>query len=346
MAATEADAPLTAEVRLSTERLTLRAVTPDDAEQLHRLLNDWEVCRMLQTVPFPYPRLIADQFIADSVSQRLDGRGYHFIIAGEEGGREVMIGAVGLKLLRGQRRASIGYWVGRRFWGHGVAREAASRVLRWALANLDLDVIEATVATDNPASAAVLRAIGFRETGAGQEVFQSRGGGSHPVLRFEATRFDISAIQPAGAETPKPAVAPELPPGGVPLLLVAACVLIDGQGRVLIARRPEGRAMAGLWEFPGGKLEPGESPEEALVRELREELGVDVARSCLAPFVFASHTYEKFHLLMPLFLCRRWQGTASPREGQTIRWVSPAELSDYQMLPADRPLLPLLRDLL
>lgn len=336
MAVTEAEASAPTDIRLTTERLTLRPVTPDDAEQLHRLLNDWEVCRTLQNVPFPYPRLTADQWIADQVAQRQDGRGHHFAITGDENGREVLVGAVGLKLMRGQRRATLGYWVGRRYWGHGVAREAAGRVLRWALANLDLDLVEATVATDNPASTAVLRAIGFRETGAGEEAFQSRGGGSHPVLRFEAARRDLSPAP----DLPKPAS------GGVPLLLVAACVLVDAAGRVLIARRPEGRAMAGLWEFPGGKLEPGESPEEALVRELREELGIDIARACLAPFVFASHTYETFHLLMPLFLCRRWQGIPSPREGQIIRWVSPAELSDYQMLPADRPLLPMLRDLL
>lgn len=336
MAATEAEATAPAEIWLRTERLTLRPVTPDDAEQLHRLLNDWEVCRMLQTVPFPYPRLTADQWIADQVAQRQDGRGYHFAITGDENGREVMVGAVGLKMLPDKRRATLGYWVGRRFWGHGVAREAAGRLLRWALANLDLDRVEATVATDNPASAAVLRAIGFRDTGAGEEEFLSRGGHRHPVLRFEATRREVSALP----EPPAPAT------GGLPLVLVAACVLVDAMGRVLIARRPEGRAMAGLWEFPGGKLEPGESPEVALIRELREELGIDVSRACLAPFVFASHSYEKFHLLMPLFLCRRWQGIPAPKEGQLIRWVTPAELSDYQMLPADRPLLPMLRDLL
>jgi 8-oxo-dGTP diphosphatase len=321
---------------LTTERLTLRPVTPDDAEQLHRLLNDWEVCRMLQAVPFPYPRQLADQWIADTVAQRLDGTAYHFAVTGSETEREVLVGAVGLKLVSGQRRATLGYWVGRRFWGHGVAREAAGRVVRWALANLDLDTIEAVVATDNPASASVLAGIGFREIGAGVETFLSRGGGSHPVRRFAASRGDISAVP----DLPKP------PAGGVPLLLVAACVLIDAAGRVLIARRPEGRAMAGLWEFPGGKLEPGESPEDALTRELREELGIDVSRACLAPFVFASHGYERFHLLMPLFLCRRWQGIPAPREGQTIRWVRPDELADYPFLPADRPLLPMLRDLL
>ncbi len=336
MEATEAEVETPTGFRLTTERLTLRPLTPDDAEQLHRLLNDWEVCRTLQTVPFPYPRLLADQWIADSVVQRREGAAYHFAITGTETGHEVLVGAVGLKLVPAQRRATLGYWVGRRFWSHGVAREAAGRVVRWALANLDLDTVEAVVATDNPASARVLAAIGFRETGAGQEVFLSRGGGTHPVRRFVASRGDVSALP----DLPKP------PAGGVPLLLVAACVLIDAAGRVLIARRPEGRAMAGLWEFPGGKLEPGESPEDALTRELHEELGIDVSRACLAPFVFASHAYERFHLLMPLFLCRRWQGKPVPREGQTIRWIKPEELGEYPFLPADRPLLPMLRDLL
>jgi 8-oxo-dGTP diphosphatase len=336
MAVTEVKPKPSSDIRLTTERLTLRPVTPDDAEQLHRLLNDWEVCRMLQTVPFPYPRLIAEQWIADQVAQRQDGTGYHFAITGEENGREVMVGAVGLNLLPAKRRASLGYWVGRRFWGHGVAREAAGRVLRWALANLDLDRVEAIVAADNPASQAVLRAVGFRDMGEGEETFLSRGGGRHPVRRYEAERRDISALP----DVPKPES------GGLPLLLVAACVLIDAAGRVLISRRPEGRAMAGLWEFPGGKLETGESPEAALARELQEELGIDVSRACLAPFVFASHSYEKFHLLMPLFLCRRWQGIPTPKEGQVIRWVTPAELDAYQMLPADKPLLPMLRDLL
>ncbi len=133
---------------------------------------------------------------------------------------------------------------------------------------------------------------------------------------------------------------------GLPLTLVAAVALIDADGRVLIARRPSGKAMAGLWEFPGGKLRPGEGPESALVRELREELGVDTAESCLAPFAFASHRYPDFHLLMPLFVCRRWTGTPAPLEGQELAWVRPARLSDYPMPPADRPLVALLRDLL
>lgn len=124
------------------------------------------------------------------------------------------------------------------------------------------------------------------------------------------------------------------------LVLVAACALVDADGRVLLARRPEGRSMAGLWEFPGGKVEPGETPEACLIRELAEELGVETRESCLAPLTFASHAYPDFHLLMPLYVCRRWQGAPRAREGQELAWVRPARLRDYPMPPADLPLIP------
>ncbi len=132
----------------------------------------------------------------------------------------------------------------------------------------------------------------------------------------------------------------------LPLLLVVAAALVDVDGRVLIAQRPEGKVMAGLWEFPGGKVQPDESPEAALIRELREELGVDTRESCLAPFAFASHRYEDFQLLMPLYVCRVWKGRLQPSEGQALAWVKPVRLADYAMPPADVPLVALLRDLL
>jgi 8-oxo-dGTP diphosphatase len=130
----------------------------------------------------------------------------------------------------------------------------------------------------------------------------------------------------------------------VKIVLVSAVALIDADGRVRLAQRPEGKSMAGLWEFPGGKVEAGETPEAALIRELKEELGIDTWQSCLAPLTFASHAYSDFHLLMPLFACRKWQGNATPREGQTLAWVRPAALRDYPMPPADLPLIPILRD--
>ncbi len=131
-----------------------------------------------------------------------------------------------------------------------------------------------------------------------------------------------------------------------PIVLVAAVALVDRDGRVLIAKRPAGKAMAGLWEFPGGKVDPGETPETALIRELDEELGIQVPARCLAPLTFASHAYDEFHLLMPLYVCRNWDGIVAAREGQDLKWVRPVRLGDYDMPPADAPLVAMVRDLL
>jgi 8-oxo-dGTP diphosphatase len=130
------------------------------------------------------------------------------------------------------------------------------------------------------------------------------------------------------------------------IVLVVACALIDSDGRILIARRPPGKTLAGLWEFPGGKVEMDESPEQSLIRELKEELGIVVREACLAPLTFASHGYPAFHLLMPLYVCRRWEGIATPQEGQELAWVRPNRLRDYPMPPADEPLIPPLIELL
>ncbi len=130
------------------------------------------------------------------------------------------------------------------------------------------------------------------------------------------------------------------------ILIVAAAALVDTDGRVLICKRPQGKQLAGLWEFPGGKVEPGETPEACLIRELEEELGIQVSQACLAPFVFASHGYDSFHLLMPLYLCRRWEGAVLAREHEAVAWVKPNEMSNYPMPPADAPLVAWLRDCL
>jgi len=324
---------------LETERFRLRPLRPADAAELHRLVNDWEVAKTLARVPFPYPRDLADEWIGSTAERIAAGEAYHLAVARRED--DVLVGCAGLTLDREARAAELGYWVGRRHWGQGIAPEVAGRLARWALANLDLDRITASALTDNARSAAVLRRIGFRETGDGMQDFLSRGG-AMPVRRFEAVRADLSPP----AEAPTPAPASEAAVDGKPILLVAAVGLIDPEGRVLLARRPEGKPLAGLWEFPGGKVRPGETPEVALIRELREELGIDVTEACLAPFAFASHGYEAFHLLMPLFLCRRWEGQVTALEGQALAWVRPQRLGDYAMPPADRPLVALLRDFL
>jgi 8-oxo-dGTP diphosphatase len=323
---------------LTTERLRLRPLRADDAADLHRLVNDWEVAKTLARVPFPYPRDLADEWIASTRAQIAAGTAWHLAVTRMEDGAEALLGCIGLTLdPKNPREAELGYWIGRRHWGQGLGPEAAGRLAHWALANLDIDRLVASALVDNERSAAVLRRIGFKESGAGSQEFISRGG-LMPVRLFTATRMDIAVEAAAPVEA--------APASGKPTLLVAAVALIDSENRVLLARRPEGKPLAGLWEFPGGKVAPGETPEEALIRELREELGIDVSAACLGPFTFASHTYEKFHLLMPLYLCRRWQGQVTAMEGQALAWVRPMRLGDYAMPPADIPLVAMLRDFL
>jgi 8-oxo-dGTP diphosphatase len=323
---------------LKTARLTLRPLRPADAEALHRLVNDWEVTRTLAEIPYPYPRALADDWIASTAAELADGAAYHLAITGKEGRKETLVGVVGLRVDASRRTGRLGYWVGRAYWRHGVATEAAKRLTSWGFANLPLDMITAEVTEGNDGSCKVLRRIGFREIGSGvRSSLTTRD--EHAVRMFEATRDDVFG-------PPEAPAADAASPQAKPLLLVAACALIDVDNRILLARRPEGKKMAGLWEFPGGKLNPGETPEAALIRELKEELGIDVATACLAPFAFASHDYEGFHLLMPLFVCRRWVGIPVPREQQTLAWVRASKLSDYEMPPADKPLIPLLRDFL
>lgn len=161
-----------------------------------------------------------------------------------------------------------------------------------------------------------------------------------PTIEAKAAAFP----EPAGCDPGEDKGRAEAPDR--PVMLVAAIALVDIDNRVLIAQRPEGKEMAGLWEFPGGKVEPGETPESALIREVQEELGIDTSASCLAPFTFASHAYADFHLLMPLYICRKWLGEPVPREHTAIKWVRPARLGDYPMPPADAPLVAMLRDFL
>lgn len=260
------------------------------------------------------------------------GEGYHFAITAPDG---AFMGCIGVRIHtmpQVGRVGILGYWVGRPYWGQGIATHAATRMTRWALAHLDITALRATAAQDNPASIRVLEHAGFRHCGTDRQMFTARGT-ELPVAMMEANRTDLD-MSTAPTTTQRK------------LVLVSAAALIDAQGRILLARRPEGKSMAGLWEFPGGKVEAGETPEAALVRELHEELGLDMSRACLAPFTFASHAYPGFDLLMPLYICRRWHGTPTAREGQKLAWVAPADLRSYAMPEADLPFIPLLQALL
>ena len=315
--------------------VALRPLVPEDAAAFHRLINDWEICRLLPEAPFPYPDSLARERIAAAIADRAAGRAYEFAVIERQSG--AMIGTAGLRMApRHGRSAELGYWIGRRHWRQGLGRAAAAALLAWGFAELPIETITATVAAENTASLALLRGLGFGETGTGRAKFICRPTERLPVVHLAITREALARDQgPAAAAPP-----------GTKIVLVVACAMVDTSGRVLLARRPKGKKLAGLWEFPGGKLAPGETPEAGLARELREELAISVREADLAPFAFASHAYDDFHLLMPLYLCRRWAGTPDPREGQALAWVEPSRLEEYPMPPADRPLIPLLRDFL
>ncbi len=328
MPTTEAEARELPFRPLDSARLRLRPLRTGDAGELQRLAGDWEVARFLARVPHPYGVDDAEAFIAHA--RRSLKAGSEIALAVERRADGALVGCVGIELAVHRRAGSLGYWIGRPHWGHGFAREAALRMVDFAFGELRLQRLDATVLRHNRASIRVLEAIGFAFDRVDEVDFPARGG-PKPVNLYALLRPRDAGPEPARDR---------------PVVLVVAVALIDADGRVLLTERPAGKAMAGLWEFPGGKIEPGEPPEAALIRELREELDVDTEESCLAPLTFASHAYDDFHLIMPLYVCRVWRGDPRSREGQRLAWVRPARLGDYPMPPADLPLIPMLRDLL
>ncbi|SEH49226.1 8-oxo-dGTP diphosphatase [Magnetospirillum fulvum] len=309
--------------RLRTARLVLRLATAADVECLPPLLDDWEVVRLTARIPHPYGSADAAAFVAEQESRRHSGQGVALLLERTIDG--AVIGCVGFGL-DGEGNPELGYWIGRAYWGQGYAVEALRRLIRHLFETLGFASVWAQVHPDNLGSKQVLAKLGFAPDGCGTCAMPARGE-SVVSPRFALERAKWSAAHAAR-----------------PHLLVVAAALVDGDGRVLMTTRPPGKTMAGLWEFPGGKVAPGETPEQALVRELEEELGLDVTESCLAPVGFASHDYDTFHLLMPLYVVRVWQGTPTPREGQSLRWVRAARLADLPMPPADIPLVAVLRE--
>lgn len=307
---------------VDTARLRLRPLADVDAPAIVALLDDWQMVRATANIPFPYDLRSALAFL-HQVTQ-MQGAGRALVFAVEERLSGELVGCIGATF--DEEGAEVGYWTGRDRWGRGYATEALLRFLAVLFANPAIDMAWASVLPGNQASRRVVEKAGFGAAGQRRMEMPARG---------QAADLDIFRLARADWQAGRDAR---------PLLLVAAAALVDADGRVLLARRPAGKSMAGFWEFPGGKIDGGETPEQALVRELAEELGIDVGQSCLAPLCFASHDYDRFHLLMPVFVLRKWTGKISPREGQELAWVAPARLASYPMPPADLPLVAILRD--
>ena len=312
---------------LSSARLTLRPLTAADCAAVEGFATEWRLAAdPRDSRPSDDGESVAD-WLGEVEKARARGECLTYAIERTNGA--IFVGTISLRFADADPVGEIGYWIGQTYQRRGYAAEAIDRLLRYAFETLKLDEVRAATASSNVASIRLLQKIGMVE-------------GEHPDsaaanVRVWAARRE-SVWRAAQART-----SPAAPPR---IVLVAAVALIDADGRVLLAQRPDGKAMAGLWEFPGGKVAPGETPEAALIRELKEELDIDVAEACLAPFTFASHGYDAFHLLMPLYVCRRWAGTMRALEGQKLAWVRPARLADYPMPPADKPLIAMLRDLL
>ena len=310
---------------IRTARLVLRKLAEADAAVIEKLAGVPEVALHTLNIPYPYAAGIGKAWVKAANRELLAGTELQLAIARAEDG--ALVGAIGFGQRRNDLTAEIGYWIGKPFWNQGYATEALAAMAAHAFARMSLRAIDAAAEADNPASIRVQEKLGFALAREERREAPNR----RTTVTLQVRRLEAGAWREA-----HPA----------PMLLVVAVALVDGDGRVLLAQRPPSKVMAGLWEFPGGKLHDGETPEQALVRELNEELGIDTAESCLAPFAFASHRYENFHLLMPLYVCRKWKGQVRAREGQALKWVRPKELRVYPMPPADEPLVALLRDLL
>jgi 8-oxo-dGTP diphosphatase len=316
---------LAAVLPVETARLRLRVLALVDAPAIERLAGEWEVARFTGSIPHPYPQGSASAWIEETWAEAAAGA--KIVAAIERRADGAFLGCIELDLAHGERLGLLGYWVGRPFWGAGIAAEAGQTMIEIGFGPLGLARIEAAAMPANRRSIRVQEKLGFAFVMEREEPAPARG---------EALRLEVRALDRPATIKPAPRRR----------LLVSAVALVDVDGRVLLARRPPGKPMAGLWEFPGGKVHDDETPEQALIRELKEELAIDVAESCLAPLTFASHRYPEFDLLMPLYVCRRWQGTVTPLEGQQLAWVRPPRLGNYEMPPADKPLIAALRDLL
>lgn len=310
---------------LLSQRLKLRPLGADDVAALTALTDHLEVTRYTAVLPLPFTQAAAQDFIAQTDRARAQGRGLALGVERTLDGR--LIGCIGWgPSTVDAANAELGYWFASDCWNQGYATEALARLIRYGFDVCAIAHFEAATHPQNPASRRVLEKLGFSPAGA------------RAVAVLGQALDVIMPVHALGRENWR------ISHDGRPTLLVSAAALIDADGRVLMASRPPGKSMAGLWEFPGGKVAAGETPEMALKRELAEELGIDTGVGCMAALAFASHDYDSFHLLMPLYAIRVWNGQPQALEGQSLRWVRPADMMALPMPPADIPLVALLRE--
>ncbi len=306
---------------IATSHLTLRPVEMKDAEELARLANDHRIAERLARLPHPYSLQNAKDFI--HASQEGLRKGDFVRLAVIRRKDQQFMGMIGLE-------GDLGYWLGIEFWGQGYGKEAMKAFVEFCFFALGQDLLKASALVDNIPSRRVFESLGFSIVG-DKESTSVYYEGTKPAFWYELKKTDFLTKHQEHER---------------PLVWVVAAALINQDGKMLIAQRPEGKPLPGVWELPGGKMELGESPERALVRELHEELGIVVKEDDLEPLLFASHRYDTFHMIMPIYLCQTWEGEAHGAEGQNVTWATYEDLADFPLPSADITLAHKLADIL
>jgi 8-oxo-dGTP diphosphatase len=306
---------------LASDRLTLRPLEEKDAIPMTTLANDRRVAQNLARLPHPYTLTDAHKFI--TYAREGITKGTHIPLAIIRRADQTFIGVAGLE-------EEVGYWLGHAFWGQGYGKEAVRALVDFAFLTLQIDTLSGSARTDNTASRRIFEGLGFTQTDT-KELTSLVCEGKNPGITYGLSRQSFLEQQKTIHK---------------PIVWVVAAALINDEGQLLLAERPLGKTRPGIWEPPGGKIEEGETPEQALVRELREEIGIDVREEDLEPLFFTSYPYDSYHLVMPLYLCSRWKGTPHGAEGQNLTWVTYADLAHIPSPPADILLCHRLADML
>lgn len=295
---------------IATERLTLRPLRAEDAALMLHLLKDKDIAERLQRVPYPYALQDAETLIAFAHQSMTEGK--CVILAIVRRSDQQFMGVVGSE-------GELGFWLGKPYWGQGYGTEAMGALVHFCFHVLKQKELKASALKTNAASHRIFEKLGFREVGT-KEVSSKAFEGMRKAVSYAFSFHDFITRYHAMER---------------PLVWVVAAVLINEKREMLISERPEGKALPGVWELPGGKMEPGETPEVSLIRELQEELGIQVQEEDLEPLTFASYRYDTFHMILPLYLCHKWEGTPHGAEGQNLRWVTYADLATTPLPAAD-----------